>query len=663
MPELPGIVDTLAPIGMGGHGLLAIPLTAAQIAAPTSVILANVNATYYLNTNPYTRYTSDGVNLNVVAGSGSLSTQAVQAIADQEIAAASAVLNQLSNKTGQLPAAQVAGVTLGPTTYASVAAALVGLYGLIQAGGATAPVPNVAPSVSFPGGTGDQGETFTITPGTYTGTQPTSVGWNVISNGAIVLTISAGTTGVITAAMVTGARSFAVAEFFSWSGGVNVTGKTSVTYTLNAPAAIPAVITSAGLSGTAQVGQVLTGSVGSWTNTPTGYVKTFYRNGVSIATTTDAATTLTYTTVAADAGASITFGVFATNAASGTTAPYNGVIQSISSPLVIGGATAPSWTATGAVQPGWVNGIFQVGVLMTADFGAAANNPAVNGYSYQVLRDGVAILGASGSNVSGFTYTPVSADQDHQLSFTLTASNAAGSATTTTASVSINAATGGGGGTASFVGSTLGGRASGASGTTFTIAPHASVQSGDYGLLFITANSSTLNISSVDSSWVSAAASITTATPDGQETHIYKKVLTGSEPANYTVTLGIADYAEAVFVAYRGPTQVIDIQSNPNSATNASPVTVTYPSATTNAINQTAVVFASMDVTASAAANWAQPSGFTQRNQADFLVPPYGYVVASDKVIAASGATGTFAAVNTTTATGNGWHAWTVILG
>ena len=74
---------------------------------------------------------------------------------------------------------------------------------------------------------------------------------------------------------------------------------------------------------------------------------------------------------------------------------------------------------------------------MTADFGAALNNPDPSGYSYQVLRNGDTVV-QSGSGVSGFTYTPVSADQYQQLSFTLTASNGAGSDTTTAASVTIS---------------------------------------------------------------------------------------------------------------------------------------------------------------------------------------------------------------------------------
>lgn len=98
---------------------------------------------------------------------------------------------------------------------------------------------------------------------------------------------------------------------------------------------------------------------------------------------------------------------------------------------------APSWDPP-AVLPGWVyQSSYAVGVSMTADFGAALNSPDASGYSYQVLRNGGTVV-ASGSGVSGFTYTPVSGDQDQQISFTLTASNSGGSATTTAASVTIS---------------------------------------------------------------------------------------------------------------------------------------------------------------------------------------------------------------------------------
>lgn len=69
VPSLRLLVDpgTGAPVGIqsqnanGPDGIWTpIDLTAAQIAAPTAGMLADLNATYRLNVAPYTRYQSDG---------------------------------------------------------------------------------------------------------------------------------------------------------------------------------------------------------------------------------------------------------------------------------------------------------------------------------------------------------------------------------------------------------------------------------------------------------------------------------------------------------------------------------------------------------------------------------------------------------------------------
>lgn len=54
----------------GADGVFVpIDLTAAQIAAPTALMLADLNATYRLNVAPYTRYQSDGTSLVNLSGS------------------------------------------------------------------------------------------------------------------------------------------------------------------------------------------------------------------------------------------------------------------------------------------------------------------------------------------------------------------------------------------------------------------------------------------------------------------------------------------------------------------------------------------------------------------------------------------------------------------
>lgn len=73
------IVDnrTGAPIGLtsqnanGPQGIWApTPLTAAQINAPTQAMLNDINATYQLDSAPYSRYVSDGTQLIPLGGEG-----------------------------------------------------------------------------------------------------------------------------------------------------------------------------------------------------------------------------------------------------------------------------------------------------------------------------------------------------------------------------------------------------------------------------------------------------------------------------------------------------------------------------------------------------------------------------------------------------------------
>jgi hypothetical protein len=64
------------------------------------------------------------------------------------------------------------------------------------------------------------------------------------------------------------------------------------------------------ITGTAKVGQTLTVSNGTWSNTPTSYTYVWFRGGVPIS----GATSATYAAVAADVGALITAQVTGVNA-------------------------------------------------------------------------------------------------------------------------------------------------------------------------------------------------------------------------------------------------------------------------------------------------------------------------------------------------------------
>lgn len=82
------------------------------------------------------------------------------------------------------------------------------------------------------------------------------------------------------------------------------------------PAAPPVNIALPLVTGTAQLGQVLTGDPGAWMGSPTGYALQWRRGAVAII----GATAMTYTLQAADLGQTISLAVTAANAAGSTTA-------------------------------------------------------------------------------------------------------------------------------------------------------------------------------------------------------------------------------------------------------------------------------------------------------------------------------------------------------
>jgi hypothetical protein len=81
IPRLRLLVDprTGSPVGLrnpsdGPDGIWTpIDLTAAQIAAPTAAMLADINATYRLSEAPYTRYHSTGAMLLSLDGGNAIS--------------------------------------------------------------------------------------------------------------------------------------------------------------------------------------------------------------------------------------------------------------------------------------------------------------------------------------------------------------------------------------------------------------------------------------------------------------------------------------------------------------------------------------------------------------------------------------------------------------
>jgi hypothetical protein len=172
------------------------------------------------------------------------------------------------------------------------------------------------------------------------------------------------------------------------------------------PATIPPSVSTFGgpsISGTANVGQLLTCSNGTWSGSPT-FAYQWFRNGVAIG----GATVSTYTTVGADKGTAIQCRVTGTNAG-GSAVAFSSLTLIQALPPTASVNPAISNVTDPGNQPA-------VGDELSCSDGTWTNSPT---FAYQWLRDGIAIGGATSS-----TYIVVVADEGKPLQCRVTATNA-----------------------------------------------------------------------------------------------------------------------------------------------------------------------------------------------------------------------------------------------
>jgi len=193
--------------------------------------------------------------------------------------------------------------------------------------------------------------------------------------------------------------------------------------------AAPVTTAPPGVSGTPTVGQTLTGSEGSWSNTPTSFAYQWLRcngggnNCASVANGTQN----TYTLVGADAGNTMRVRVTATNADGSNSA------QSTQTAAV---AAATSSAAPKNTAPPTISGTPKVGQTLAVDPGSWSGNPTSFAYQWQRCDADVAacsnLVGATGK-----TYGLPIADLGYRLRVVVTAHNAKGSATATSAITTV----------------------------------------------------------------------------------------------------------------------------------------------------------------------------------------------------------------------------------
>lgn len=203
-----------------------------------------------------------------------------------------------------------------------------------------------------------------------------------VKNGSYLLDDGVSLEAPIPVVIVTGSSYVDSAGNLRGVWPMNITGLTAPPVNTALPA----------ITGTPRVGQVLSGSTGTWTGTPTPtYTRQWLRNGTDISGATGA----NYTLVSADAGATISLRVTATNSAGNATAtsaavgPVSQAITNVTPPSVtLSGntLTTTNGTWTGVPAPtftriwqrsadgvsGWVNIAGQTGLtydLTTSDIG------------------------------------------------------------------------------------------------------------------------------------------------------------------------------------------------------------------------------------------------------------------------------------------------------
>jgi hypothetical protein len=187
----------------------------------------------------------------------------------------------------------------------------------------------------------------------------------------------------------------------------------------SALAAAPANTALPTISGTKEQGQTLTGTKGTWSNSPTSWSYRWQRctaEGTSC-TNIDNAAQRTYTLTAADVDHALRFVVTASNA--------DGQTSAASKPTaVISSNTAPKNTARPTIS-----GLAQPGEALTADPGTWTGG--VRSYAYQWQHcDSVGNGCADVVGATGKTYGVRAADVGGTLRVVVTAKNLAGSTST-----------------------------------------------------------------------------------------------------------------------------------------------------------------------------------------------------------------------------------------
>jgi hypothetical protein len=267
--------------------------------------------------------------------------------------------------------------------------------GLPSAG---APVETSLPAIS---GKAEQGQMLSCSHGSWTNS-PTGYAYSWERNAAAIAAAS-GSSYTLTTSDVTKAITCTVVAHNASGNGVPAVSAPVVPIGLPAP---PVVVAPPVISGTAEQGQLISCSTGTWLGDPTSYAYSWQRAGTAIA----GAVSSTYKLASTDVGKAITCAVIAHNA-SGNSLP------SLSLPVLP--VPIPTGLVPVSTAPPVISGSPEQGHTVSCSNGSWLNGPDSYAYSWQ--RNASDIAGATGS-----TYTLTAADVNRAITCTVVAHNAAG---------------------------------------------------------------------------------------------------------------------------------------------------------------------------------------------------------------------------------------------
>ncbi len=277
------------------------------------------------------------------------------------------------------------------------------------------PVNTTAPSIS---GAAQQGHTLTTSNGSWSGS-PTSYAyqWQDCSSGCSNITGATGSTYTVQASDV-GHTTRASVTATNTGGSASATSAQTSTVSPMPPTNT----TAPSISGTAQQGQTLTASNGSWSGSPTSYAYQ-WQDCSSGCSNITGATGSTYAVQGSDVGDTIDVIVTATNAGGSGSALSTQTATVV--PPAPSNSTAPAISGQ-AVQ----------GQALTASNGSWSGRPTSYAYQWQDCNStGGSCVSVSGASSS--IYTLQASDVGSTMRVVVTATNAGGSAAASSAQTAV----------------------------------------------------------------------------------------------------------------------------------------------------------------------------------------------------------------------------------